>query len=130
MQKIKSKFQFEKEKLLWANVTITLNNTATLWTRAADDASFSLADGACDVTSYIWHSPGRRFGADGPVVVFTGRRVELLSVSEREVEVMAPVSNPDKDLHGPDGGECSLSVEFGGPKVLFEGLAENAANVS
>lgn len=38
-----------------------------------------------------------------------------------EVEAMAPVSNPDKDLDGPDGGECSKRVQFWRPEEGFIG---------
>lgn len=55
--------------------------------------------------------PGKRIWRRRPVVVFSPRRVAQLSFSKlysNKDKVMAPVSNPDKDLDAADGGEAGL----------------------
>lgn len=55
--------------------------------------------------------------ADRPVVAFTccrrhkkARSCHFRHILESELRVMAPVSNPEKEMDGPDGGEFVFGV--------------------
>lgn len=69
---------------------------------------------------------------DCGVVVFDCRRIELLSKSaneqeENKLEYMAPVSNPDKDLESPTGGESLNGVAFS--RIIIKVCKETSANM-
>lgn len=84
----------------------------------------------CDVTSCIWHSPGRRFGADRAVVVFTCRRVKLRESKNEKWQIWLRYQTPTKSWRVQTAvSRCLASLPGWITWKTCTKVAERSANV-